>query len=151
MRLPARAALPASCLVSALLGALIGGSFMRPSREAHADSVSIPKNINAESFVVVDAKGNKRGSFEVQKDGVPMLTLVDENHKNRVQIGLNPSGSGYLTFVDRAEKPVLILSVQPDGPGQILLHTPGKPGGVELSVDQGRAKAVVNDHDLTPR
>ncbi len=59
------------------------------------------KVIEAEKFVLVDARGEPRGKLEAKEDGSSALVLLDRDGNYRAWLGLKEDGTGYLTLKDR--------------------------------------------------
>lgn len=76
----------AVALAAGLLGGMLSHYVWAPS--VHADSVA-PKEMRAQSFVLVDAKGNVEGTFSAVRgpNGAPMIKLVDSNGRDIWDVG----------------------------------------------------------------
>ena len=73
---------PKSFLLVAVVAGFVGGvvsHYVSPTPvQAQAQA---PKEIKAQNFVVVDAKGTPFGLFGFDPEGKPIIKLIDENGK----------------------------------------------------------------------
>lgn len=67
-----------------------------------ADTVS--KVVEAERFLLRDAKGRVRARLTVMGDGRPVLGLYDRNGTRRATLGLKKDGAPYLRLAGPAGK-----------------------------------------------
>jgi hypothetical protein len=82
-----------------------------------------PKVLEAESFVLVDAKGAARAVLTSASDDNVGLRLVDAAGKVRIALEVEPDGEPYIFLSDGAEKRRIAITVNKDGsPGMSLLN-----------------------------
>lgn len=75
-------------------------------------------NLDAENFVVRDAKGKVRGRLGLAESG-PVLSLYDAEEKARAVLTVGQSGP-FLTFLDATAGPQIVLSGAPDAQGLVI-------------------------------
>ena len=76
---------------------------------------TVPKAIEAESFVVRDAKGKLRAILGVWQDGEVRLLLPDQEQRSRAILAVKPDGSPYLGLYDASGKRRIGMAVLQDG------------------------------------
>ncbi len=119
----------------ALAGGMLGGfASGKLSSTAAATVAQTPqRTIAAQDILLVDAKGNTRGAFRLNKDGDPGLALYDHDGKLRTTLQMsNDDGLGFklsqrisltinadaipaLRLFDSQGHPRALLGVDPDG------------------------------------
>lgn len=117
-----RAALGSWLAIAALL--LLGQSPTRPPRP-----VSPARTVEAERFVLRDARGRAGATLGSDADDTPRLTLHDPNGQPRAVLMVGAGGAPGLTLLDTDGVTVrAALVVGPDGaPGLALFDPAGKP------------------------
>ena len=80
----------------------------------HAQELMHPKVLSAESFVLVNATGEKLGGMSVSPDGSATLQLYDNQGKPRIEMGLYRSAGPEIRLL---------------GPGgrRVIWSAPGEP------------------------
>ena len=89
--------------------------------------------VEAQQFIVRDAKGDKRGALAVTADG-PVLEFYDSNHTLRLVLSLL-NNMPNLVMKDASGTGVLALADVPTGPGLMLYDRNGEP---RAQLDVGR-------------
>jgi hypothetical protein len=89
-------------LVLLLLGVVLDG---RP-----AEASAVPNVLRARMFEVVDARGVRRASLKVERDGAILFRLFDETGTIRVKLGAGADGSGLLLADETTEPGVHLLA-----------------------------------------
>jgi len=82
-----------------------------------------PNIVEAEQFVVRDARGHSRAIMSISESG-PYVELYDESGKSRVSLGLAGARAG-LSMRDDRGKTGAVLGVTPDG-ATLVFHDDGK-------------------------
>ncbi len=85
-------------LAAALVGGAVSGHFFA-AREAEA--AKAPKLMTAQKFMLVDAKGNTRGEFNVTSKGVAQLGIFDGTGILRAGLGVGSDGAPALGIFGR--------------------------------------------------
>jgi len=132
----------------ALLGGILGGlAGSRLSATAAAPVAQVSqRTVTAQEILLVDAKGNKRGTLALNKDGDPGLSLYDHEGRLRsaIQIG-GDDGPGFLLFdtsgaprislnlnnnqipvlrlFDSRHRPRALLGVDPEGEAAMVFYS----------------------------
>ncbi|MFZ0244665.1 MAG: hypothetical protein WAL68_03195, partial [Candidatus Binatus sp.] len=76
-----------------LAAALVGGAVSGHIFAARAvDAAAAPKMMTAQKFMLVDAKGNTRGEFNVTGKGVAQLAVFDGTGTLRAGLGVGSDG-----------------------------------------------------------
>jgi mono/diheme cytochrome c family protein len=76
--------------------------------------------VAAETFVLQDAQGRQRGEFSI-KEGMPSLSLLDENGVCRVRLGMCPDGSPEIAVFDAKGRDRALFHIALEGePGLVL-------------------------------
>ena len=142
-------------LAAALVGGAVSGHIF--AARAVDAAAAAPKMMTAQKFMLVDAKGNTRGEFNVTSkgvaqlavfdgtgtlraglgvgvDGAPALGIYGHDGKPRVEVGLT-TGVARVVLFDVNATPQATLGVSPDGQSGLgLMDKNGNP----------RASIVVN-------
>ena len=84
-----------------------------------------PRILEAERFILKDAKGEMRGGILMTPDG-PSLQLFDSNHTLRLLLSVSGNQPN-LTLKDANGIGVLIVADVPTGPGMMLYDRSGNP------------------------
>src|SRR5712691_2469647 len=111
--------------VLVLLGAvfLMGQSYVQHARAEDADDDSAgARRVEAQSFVVRDAKGNIRAFFGMRPDGTMGLDLSDASGALHASLGLSDDGAPSLDLGDGALRNRISLSLASDGAPQLLMR-----------------------------
>jgi hypothetical protein len=85
-----------------------------------------PKVIRAQSFELVDTRGDVRLQLHLGEDGSGNLRIRDGNGKVRVKLGTSAAGSTALLLMDQAVEPTLSLVAGESGTSITLLGADGK-------------------------
>jgi len=85
-----------------------------------------PKVIQAQSFELVDARGEVRLQLHLGEDGSGNLRIRDGNGKVRVKLGTSAAGSTGLLLMDQSVEPTLSLVAGESGTSITLLGADGK-------------------------
>ena len=89
-----------------LAAALVGGAVSGHIFAARAvDAAAAPKLMTAQKFMLVDAKGNTRGEFNVTHKGVAQLAVFDGTGTLRAGLGVGSDGAPALGIFGRDGKP----------------------------------------------
>ena len=79
-----------------LAAALVGGAVSGHIFAARAvDAAAAPKLMTAQKFMLVDAKGNTRGEFNVTSRGVAQLGVFDGTGTLRAGLGVGADGAAW--------------------------------------------------------
>src|SRR5262249_14783783 len=87
----------------------------------------VDKIVDAQRFVLRDAKGNVRAELGFQAGG-PSLILFDDKGVGRAQLCVSADGSSSLIFHDREGHHRATLHVPPDGEPRLELDKPAIKG-----------------------
>jgi hypothetical protein len=128
------------CLVSGAVGGLI--SQTTSARFAQPAQASQSKDLQANSFTLVDISGRTRAKLAFSADGDPSLWLMDKQNRPRVNLGLYSDGTGFLVFNNQQGQAVQIL--RSFGEGEAPLHI-FKSSGQDIMITGLNPKA-----DKTP-
>jgi len=85
-----------------------------------------PKVIRAQSFELVDTRGEVRLQLHLGEDGSGNLRIRDGNGKVRVKLGTSAAGSTGLLLMDQSVDPTLSLVAGESGTSITLLGADGK-------------------------
>ena len=85
-----------------------------------------PKVIRAQSFELVDARGEVRLQLHLGEDGSGDLRIRDGNGKVRVKLGTSAAGSTALLLMDQSVEPTLSLVAGKPGTSITLVGEHGK-------------------------
>lgn len=85
-----------------------------------------PKVVRAQSFELVDARGEVRLQLHLGDDGSGNLRIRDGNGKVRVKLGTSAAGSTGLLLMDQSVEPTLSLVAGKSGTSLTLLGPDGK-------------------------
>lgn len=144
------------------MGALVVGS-ARAGRPA--------ERVEAEQFVVKDARGQSRASLGVNEDGQPLLTMFDEEGREQIELGMTFDQGSSLVFRNRGRTKLALTSssqghlglnlydsdaavaagiyLQPDRESGLVMNRGA--GGMHLSVDrEGSAQLRIADTEGKP-
>src|ERR1017187_1144183 len=140
-----------------LAAALVGGAVSGHIFAARAvDAAAAPKLMTAQKFMLVDAKGNTRGEFNVTSRGVAQLGVFDGTGTLRAGLGVGANGAPALGIFGHAAKPRIEVGLA-NSVARIVLYnanalpqatfgvTPDGQSGLDL-LDKGgipRASIVV--------
>src|SRR5574341_1186109 len=106
-------------LIAVILSGLIGGALSNKllSGESLLAENALPpaKVLQAQTFVLVDEKGNHRARLEVNAEGYTALRFYDKDGQSRAAFGLFPKGNPFMGFSDQNEKMRLSLILTPEG------------------------------------
>ena len=108
------------CLVSALIGGVIGGWMDRTGPVAAQDQAATPRVVSAEEFRLVDPAGRVRAVLEMSMPGQPALTLRDENNVARVSLSISDETGMAVRDVDGKTR--LVLSVDQEGTPSLVVR-----------------------------
>ena len=86
-----------------------------------------PKVIRAQSFELVDARGEVRLQLHLGEDGSGNLRIRDGNGKVRVKLGTSAAGSTGLLLMDQSVEPTISLVAGKSGTSITLVGEDGKP------------------------
>lgn len=86
----------------------------------------VPGVVEAQKFVLQDARGESRAELTVLPDGSPTLGFLDREGKPRLVLGLAPDSSPGLALLDPGEKARLTLSLQGPGSSVVALLGPSR-------------------------
>ena len=102
-----------------------------------------PKEVRAEGFVLVDAKGNVRADLATDPDGAPSLSLfADSNAEPRVTLGLDTDGAPALRLAGPKGYPRVNLRVNTDGALSLVLSDSNKQPRAILGLDTEGAPSL---------
>jgi len=85
-----------------------------------------PKVIRAQTFELVDARGEVRLQLHLGEDGSGNLRIRDGNGKVRVKLGTSAAGSTGLLLMDQSVEPTVSLVAGQSGSSITLLDQGGK-------------------------
>lgn len=85
-----------------------------------------PKVVRAQSFELVDARGEVRLQLHLGDDGSGNLRIRDGNGKVRVKLGTSAAGSTGLLLLDQSVEPTLSLVAGESGTSITLLGSDHK-------------------------
>lgn len=88
---------------------------------AAANPVSVPDEVRAKRFLVVDAKGEIRGGLALMGDGAITLTLAASNGLSGATLTADPGGGATLVFTDNNGKRRTVLHGGPEGGALYLI------------------------------
>jgi hypothetical protein len=134
-----------------LAAAFVGGAISGHIFAARAvDAANAPRMVTAQKFMLVDARGKTRGTFDVTRKGVAQLAVFDgtgalraglgvgaegapalgiygHDGKPRIEVGLTRSVARVVLF-DADARPQATLGVAPDGQSGLgLMDKAGNP------------------------
>lgn len=78
--------------------------------ERPAEASAVPPVLRARMFEVVDARGVRRASLKVERNGAVLFRLFDEAGTIRVKLGAGRDGSGLLLADETTEPGVHLLA-----------------------------------------
>ncbi len=87
--------------------------------------------VEAERFVLRDARGNRRATFDVERDG-PTLRFLDERGSPRFILGVGRHGPA-CRILDEGANPKLVLSAGAEGAG-ITIRTQSPDTSVTVAL-----------------
>jgi hypothetical protein len=85
-----------------------------------------PKVIRAQSFELVDARGEVRLQLHLGEDGSGNLRIKDGNGKVRVKLGTSAAGSTGLLLMDQSVEPTVSLVAGSSGTSITVVGGDGK-------------------------
>jgi hypothetical protein len=104
--------------------------------------------VEAEAFVVRDAKGIQRAALHLAPDGGAALSLFDPAGFGRAALRVDREGSPDLTLIDQAGKNRAVLRVERNGsPGLALFDPAGRPHATLYVVSDGSGLLQLTDKD----
>jgi len=111
---------------------------------------AMPKatTVEAEAFVVRDAKGTQRAVLHLAPDGGAALSFFDPAGIGRASLRVDREGSPDLTLIDQAAKTRAVLRVERNGaPGLVLFDPAGRPHATLYVVADGSGILQLTDKD----
>lgn len=88
----------------------------------------VPKVVEAQAFVLSDAKGKCRAQLFVDDDFGPVLWLLDSNGRQRLSIGLDVAGRPVIQLIGKDQRPAFGIGAdESDGSGFPIYQADGKP------------------------
>jgi len=110
----------------------------KPQPEPHEFPV-----VAAQAFVLKDASGKERGELSL-KEGIPSLSLMDQNGVCRIRLGMNPDDGSPL---------IMLFDEEGDDRGLLRVNTAGEPRLVleraDADPEESLPPALV-ENDQTP-
>lgn len=105
----------------------------------------VPRVVEAEKFVLKDAKGDVRGMLMMAPDGSPSLALFGQG---TVLLSVGADGEPSLALLGKDKKGVAAIGVGSDGsPGLAIMDKSGKLRAAMGSVKHGPTRTPI--HSLT--
>jgi len=136
-------------ILGCFLGTVISQLLIIP-QVTMGKTVSKPGICRASKFELIDSKGTKRASLEIEdEDKAAVLYLWDSDEKPRVTLKASPDGCALLMKIE--DKPVLGFAVEKNKGLMGFMNdvTTGKPG-ISMSVTEGGAVIFIYE-DGRPR
>jgi hypothetical protein len=103
--------------------------------------------LEAEQFVVRDAKGVRRAYLGATADGWACLRMYDEAGNRCASVAVSREGCAHVRLYDGADEPRAALSVFPEGLGEglVLRDKAGKPRVTVSVVEDGTGDLSIRD------
>lgn len=116
-------ALSVGLLVPLAIGFWLGSSV--PST-AHGEGESVPNEIRARNFVVVDDTGKDRAKFGIIEDQVEMV-LWNKNRSTSLSVSMDRSGMPRITFENSQAQPLLeLVMIEDKYPAFVMSDAKGR-------------------------
>ena len=135
-----------------LAAALVGGAVSGHIFAARAvDAAAAPKMMTAQKFMLVDAKGNTRGEFNVTSRGVAQLGIFDGTGTLRAGLGVGADGAPALGIFGHDGKPRIEVGLA-NSVARIVLYNPNAlPQATFAVAANGQSGLDLLDKDGIPR
>jgi hypothetical protein len=131
--------LTALCCGAALVLPLVAFAWQDPKP-------AVPKELKAESFVLVDGQGKTRGELSFNKDGSPQFLLNDTAGKSMVKLFINKDSESIGIFADKTGTTRVGIAVDGAAHPHVLLSDKGGKPRMQLAVsDQGAPSLICID------
>ena len=104
---------------------------------------AVPKEIKAESFVVVDGQGKTRAELSLAKDGSPQFLLNDSAGKTMVKLFINKDSESLGVFADKNGITRVGLAVDSGAHPHVLLSDKGGKPRMQLAVSEQGAPSLI--------
>jgi hypothetical protein len=98
--------------------------------------------VEAQSFVLIDAQGRRRGELVMEEKGAPSLGLYDASGTRKLRLALDADGLPRLSMTG-PQKTHIWLAVNALGVPEMILHDRQGAQRVELTMDHTGAPALV--------
>lgn len=99
-------------------------------------------DLEAESFVLLDAQGRRRGELVMEQNGAPSLGLYDATGARRVRLALDADGLPRLSMTGPG-KTHIWLAIDSSGVPEMVLRDQQGVQRVEMTLDRTGAPALV--------
>ena len=135
-----------------LVAALVGGAVSGHIFAARAvDAAAAPRMITAQKFMLVDAKGNARGEFNVTSRGVAQLAVFDGTGTLRAGLGVGSDGAPALGIFGHDGKPRIEVGLANSIARIMLYNATALPQATLGVAPDGQSGLDLLDKDGIPR
>jgi hypothetical protein len=126
-----------------LVGGVLGGAFSGHlfPREAEA-AAHASRELKSNKFVLVDADGNERGVFQVDRKGVAGVSLEDQTGRQRTEFRVGADGGAAVVFYDQSGSKRVLLGETPGGRDGLAIYSIGGRQIAGFTVADDNASSV---------
>ena len=135
-----------------LAAALVGGAVSGHIFAARAvDAAAAPRMVTAQKFMLVDARGNTRGEFNVTHKGVAQLAVFDGTGTLRAGLGVGADGAPALGIYGHDGKPRIEVGLTNSVARVVLFDANALPQAIVGVAPDGQSGIGLMDKDGNPR
>ncbi|MBI5576396.1 MAG: hypothetical protein HY896_08535 [Deltaproteobacteria bacterium] len=133
-----------TAILAGVAGCLVTLLVMHGNRDAFAARPEQVKEVRTEKLVLVTATGAVKAVLGTDKDGRPVLAMVDTKEKVRFSLAITGDDSPALSMTDGKERVLIGLAVTAKDDGAVtLMDNKGKVQAA-LSIEGGTGKLRLN-------